>query len=422
MSKLLSGLLSLGRKDTGALMDYDDAKTRAADPNVGVRRKIARRANVQPEILYYLANDADASVRGEIAANPSTPVQADEILCRDGDENVRCRIAEKIARIAPQMSSSERDRAGDMVTGILETLARDEAARIRRALANELKSAKGISPSVIEQLARDHDAADCAPVLRNSPLLSEEFLVELIESGPVREALHAISGRPSLGETVADAIVATDEHDVITTLLSNESAQIREETLDRLVDGAADIDDWHAPLVARPALSARAATSLSRFVTEALLEKLVARKDLDPAVVEAIGEGVRKRLGDGADPDTLPEDGESAADKARRLFAEKKLDEVTVKTAMLRGERQFVIEVVTVLSDIDSAAVRKAFSLASGKGVAAMAWKAGLSADLAHQLQLRLAKVAPSEAVKPAGGGYSMSERDMDWQIEFFGG
>lgn len=421
MSKLLSGLLSLGRKDTGVLMDYDDAKSRAADSNVGVRRKVAKRANVQPEILYFLANDADPGVRGEIAANPSTPVQADEILSRDGDEAVRCRIAEKIARIAPQMSAFERDRAGDIVTGILETLARDEAAKIRRILADELKAARGVSASVIEQLARDHEEAVCAPVLRTSPLLSDAFLVEFIESGPIQAALHAISERPSLGADVADAIVATDERDAITTLLSNESAQIREETLDRLVDDAADIDDWHLPLVTRPALSAQAVTSLSRFVTEALLEKLMARQDLDPTVAETIGEGLRRRLGkDIADAETG--DAESASERVRRLMAEKKLDEAAVKAAMLRGDRQFVIEAVAVLGELGSAAVRKAFSLASAKGVAAMAWKAGLSADLAHQLQLRLAKIAPSEAIKPDGGGYSLSDKDLDWQVEFFGG
>jgi uncharacterized protein (DUF2336 family) len=422
MSKLLSGLLSLGRKDTGALMDYDDAKSRAADSNVGVRRKVAKRANVQPEILYFLANDDDPGVRGEIAANPSTPVQADEVLSRDGDEVVRCRIAEKIARIAPQMSATERDRAGDIVTGILESLARDEAAKIRRVLANELKGARGVSPSVIEQLARDHDEAVCAPVLRTSPLLSDAFLVEFIESGPVQAALSAISERPALGADVADAIVATDERDAITTLLSNDSAQIREETLDRLVDDAADVDEWHVPLVARPALSARAVTSLSRFVTESLLEKLMARKDLDPAVVETIGEGVRRRLGKDAADDGAAEDPESASDKVRRLLGEKKLDEAAVKAAMLRGDRQFVIEAVAVLSEIPSPAVRKVFSLASAKGVTAMAWKASLSAELAHQLQLRLAKVSPSEAIKPAGGRYSLSDKDLDWQVEFFNG
>jgi uncharacterized protein (DUF2336 family) len=42
-----------------------------------------------------------------------------------------------------------------------------------------------------------------------------------------------------------------------TTLLSNKSAQIREETLDRIVDSAADQDAWHPLLVARSSLSAR---------------------------------------------------------------------------------------------------------------------------------------------------------------------
>lgn len=419
MSSLLSGLMSLGRRQGGAMMEYDTAKSRAADQSTGVRRKLAKRANVQPEILYFLAEDADPGVRAEIAANPSTPVQADAILSKDTDAVVRERIAYKIASLAPELSVAERERAGEIVTGILENLARDEAVKIRRVLADSLKDAKGIPQSVVEKLARDPDEAVCVPVLGNSPLLSDEFLVEIIESGPVRAALHAISGRRALGAGVADAIVATDDTEVITTLLSNTSAQIREETLDRIVDGAADRDAWHAPLVARPSLSARAGSALSRFVTDALLETLAARKDLDPAVTDAIGEGVRRRLGDGeADTD----DEEPASEKVRRLFAEQRLTESDVKAAMMRGDRQFVIEAIAALGGVAVPAVRKAFSLASAKGVAALSWKAGLSADLAHQLQLRLAKVSPSEAIKPRGGNYGLSEKDLAWQVEFFGG
>lgn len=419
MSGLLSGLMSLGRRQGGAMMEYDAAKSRAADPDAGARRKLAKRANVQPEILYFLADDADTGVRAEIAANPSTPVQADEILSRDADAAVREKVAYKIAALAPELSAAERDRAGDIVTGILETLARDEAVKVRRVLADSLKDAKGVPASVIEQLARDPDEAVCVPVLENSPLLSDEFLVEIIQSGPVRAALHAISGRSALGADVADAIVATDDTDVITTLLSNKSAQIREETLDSIVDGAADQDAWHAPLVARPSLSARAGSALSRFVTEALLETLTARKDLGPDVADAIGKGVRRRLGgDVADDD----DGETIVEKVRRLFDEQRLTESDVKAAMLRGDRQFAIEAIAILGDTAPPGVRKAFSLASAKGVAAMCRKAGLSAELAHQLQLRLAKVPPSEAIKPKGGGYALSDKDLEWQVEFFGG
>jgi hypothetical protein len=110
MSSLLSGLMSLGRRQGGAMMEYDTAKSQAADPSVSTRRKLAKRANVQPEILYFLAGDSDPGVRAEIASNPSTPVQADEVLSKDSDETVRERIAHKIAALVPELSVDERAR------------------------------------------------------------------------------------------------------------------------------------------------------------------------------------------------------------------------------------------------------------------------------------------------------------------------
>ena len=97
------------------------------------------------------------------------------------------------------------------------------------------------------------------------------------------------------------------------------------------------------------------------------------------------------------------------------------LDEPEIREALARGERTFVIEAIALLGEINSGAVQKAFSLASAKGVAAVVWKAGLSADAAHQIQLRLARIAPSDALKPAGSSYALSEKDRDWQLEFLG-
>lgn len=302
MSALLAGLLSFGRRGGEREVDYETAKARAASRAVSERRNLAGQENVQPEILYFLAADADASVRRSIAANPATPIQADALLSADADEGVRCVVAEKVARLAPGLSAEQRAKAGDVVTGILLRLADDQAVRVRRAIAEELKDAKNVPQEVVERLARDDDATVSVPVLRHSPLLSDGFLIELIASGPVTEALEAIASRETLGADVADAVVATGETDVITALLANRGAQIREETLDRLVEAASDVDAWHAPLVARPMLSPAASKTLSRYVAEDLLERLLDREDLDPATIEAIGTGVRRRLGaDGKD-------------------------------------------------------------------------------------------------------------------------
>lgn len=116
------------------------------------------------------------------------------------------------------------------------------------------------------------------------------------------------------------------------------------------------------------------------------------------------------------------EDEETDREKVRRMHLDGQLDEESVKAAVLRGDRHFVIEAIASLSRLDTTVVQKAFSLASAKGVAAMTWKAGLSAEPAHQMQLRLAKVPPDEAIGPVDGGYALSDTDLDWQIEFFGG
>jgi uncharacterized protein (DUF2336 family) len=400
MSGLIAGLLSLGRSVVGRPVDYENAKRKAADADPDIRRSLARQANVQPEILYYLAEDPDPAIRREIAANPGTPVQADELLAADGDETVRCHVARKVARLAPDLTAEQQQKAGEIVAGILDRLARDETVRVREVLSEELRSARNVPQGVIETLARDAELSVSGPILENSPLLSDAFLIDLIASGPVTEALQSIAGRNGLSADVADAIVDSNRTDAITSLLRNKSAQIRETTLDAIVAGAADVEDWHAPLVERPSLSRGSAAVLSRFVADALVEKLLDRPEIDPEMRAVIAKNVRKRLSP-EDADAAEDGRETAGERAERLFRSGALDETEIHGAIDRGERSFIIEAISLLGGLNRAAVQKAFALASAKGVAAVAWKAGLSAETAHHIQLRVARIPPAEAVKP---------------------
>jgi len=134
------------------------------------------------------------------------------------------------------------------------------------------------------------------PVLEHSPLLSDPVLIEIIRSDPVRGAVAAISRRDGLRGDVADAVAASGEERAITALLSNKSAQIREETLDGLIEIASGVPAWHAPMVSRPVLSARAIARLSGFVADSLLEALCSRKDIDAKTAKLVSENVRERL------------------------------------------------------------------------------------------------------------------------------
>lgn len=102
------------------------------------------------------------------------------------------------------------------------------------------------------------------PVLEYSPLLSDEDLLEIIGRNPIRGTLAAIARRQNVSEPVTEAIVESPDRDAVTALLANPSAQIREETLDRIIDAAPDQEPWHTPLVHRGELSVRAIAPGSR--------------------------------------------------------------------------------------------------------------------------------------------------------------
>ena len=115
----------------GALA-YEEAKAQIQSADPRVRAKLAGRADLRPEMLYYLAEDAEAAVRAEVAANVATPYQADILLSEDRDEAVRAGLAGKVARVLPDLGPADHKRAEAYVEKVLVALARDEAVRVRR--------------------------------------------------------------------------------------------------------------------------------------------------------------------------------------------------------------------------------------------------------------------------------------------------
>jgi uncharacterized protein (DUF2336 family) len=427
MSAVLTRLLSAVRR-RGPLMDYEEAKRLAVDEDAAVRRSLARRGDVQPEILYFLAEDPETAIRRAVATNSATPLQADLLLAGDDDADVRCRVARKIAQIAPQLDDAQRARVGGLVVEVLETLARDRLPEVRRILAEELKDAANVAEGVIHRLATDRAISVAGPVLANSPLLSDEILLEIIASDPIAGALSAISERRDLNAGLSEAIAASDDEAAVAALLANPSAQIREETLDRLVDDAASRPRWHRPLVERPLLSARAIRGLAAFVADGLVQTLLKRRDIDADTAQSVRRIVRQRLeapaGDAgaADADTDAEaDAGAEAARARRLHAKGRLDQAALEKALATGDRRFVVAALALLAGMDAPVVRRIAAQSSAKGMVALAWKAGLGARFAVQLQLRLARIAPDATLKPRpGDAFPLSPDEMDWHLEFF--
>jgi uncharacterized protein (DUF2336 family) len=404
---------------------YEAAMRIAESEDAEARLALASNADVAPEILYYLAEDEDPRIRLAVARNPATPRHADSFLSRDGDIEVRSELAGKIARLAPELDAEQRETVRKMTVEDLETLARDEMARVRSMISTTLQDVRTAPPDVvnrvIETLARDSDLTVSGPLLENSPLLRDEVLIEIIASPPVQGAVAAISRRWEVSTEVSDAIIDTDEEPAIVSLLRNESAQIREETLDRLIETAAARPGLHEPLVRRPRLSSANALKLAKFVALALVAELKRKNGLDDRTTGLLSEELARRIDEdpegavGLESDNPVDERNSAV----RLHNNGKLTDKVVSVALASGRRAFLMAALSLRSGLEEPMVHSLISSRNAKAMTALAWKAELNMAFALQLQLRLGNIEPRAAIRPdQDGRFPLSADDMNWQID----
>lgn len=426
----------LGQPDTDPL-SYEQARELARHQDPDVRRELAERTDIVPEILYYLAEDPDPRVRRAIIANTTTPPLAHLLLAHDDDEDVRCDLAAKIARLAPQLSEHEQGRVQAAILEVLDNLARDQIPRVRQILSEALKDVADAPPDVIRQLARDVEVAVAAPVLEFSPVLTDEDLLEIIASSPMSAKLSAISRRRLVTPLVADAIAGTADGDAIAVLLANGSAQIREETLDRLIEAAPRHPSWHEPLVRRPSLGGDAAVRLARFVADNLILVLQQREDLPPDAAREVARVVHRRLGEppngaAGGVKTAPpgikvtatdwhRPSRQALERASFMASRGLLTEKVVEDALFAADEEFVTAALAVLGHVPPEVVSAAILSSSPQGIVAVAWKAGMSPQCAVHLQAQLGRVAPGAILRPTRtAGYALKPDELEWQIDLF--
>jgi len=152
---------------------------------------------------------------------------------------------------------------------------------------------------VIEILANEEiDIA--SPLLMHSPVLTDESLIEIVRRR-TRSHRLAITMRRTIGTNLCDALVETNETDVISALLNNHGAQITQATLIYLTDQSRHIDEFREPLLRREDLGADLAKKMYSWVSNALRSYIVHhyhvnRHELDVLLAEATREALEKAL------------------------------------------------------------------------------------------------------------------------------
>ena len=378
------------------------------------QHELAGRTDAGEDVLHYLAQNGEAATRRAVAANPAASPQSNRLLADDPECDVRGELARKIGKLFPGLLLIEIKHLRDLTIETLEQLSRDEEPRVRAILAEEIKHLDCVPQSVVKRLAHDVELSVCMPIIEYSPLLADADLIEIVATAHANAMLSAVARRKGLSGDISGAIVATHDTSAIAALLTNVDARIRKKTLDTIVSQAAEIAEWHGPLVLRAELSPRAIRRIASFVGRGFIDMLASRHDLD----DATRSHLKRRL----DERRAEEDGTHPAPDTVD-FAQRKasLDDGVVAAAEA-CHKDLVIDTLSVLTKVDEAVVRRILESGSAKAVTALAWRAGLSMRVAFKIQNSVMRLKGADLLAARGGiDFPLSEDEMRWHLGYFG-
>ncbi|MBI1208813.1 MAG: DUF2336 domain-containing protein [Azospirillum sp.] len=339
---------------------------------------------------------------------------ADSAVGEDG----RAMLATKLARLLPDLSRDKLARVEHLALRALETLARDQAVKVREALAGAIKDVACAPHGVCLRLARDIERSVAEPILRYCMTLTDDDLRMIINGQPAPWSLSAIARRDQLSEPVSDAVFESGDTVATGALIDNPGARIAESTLSRMVDESIRRPEWQGGLARRTGLPAPLALRLAHFVDQSVLEFLRGRRDIDSPTARMIVAVARRRL-DWLEA-TVPN--EPPGDRARRLLRAGLLDDDVIGDALSWTQIDFVRTALALLARLPLGTIDAILKSRSPRGVTALAWRAGLSMRTAVHLQSTAAMIPPRLLLNARDGtAYPLSEAEMSWQLELFG-
>lgn len=208
----------------------------------------------------------------------NTSLTSDDVakLLQDPSPENRAGAAEKVGTQFAQGELSDSERA--IAEDIFKAMVKDAEVRVRKALSETLKDNPDVPHEVATSLAKD--VADVAiPMIESSSVLTDEDLREIVKTKGAEHQV-AIAGRDEVSADVADMLVDTGNEQVVATLVGNDGADIKESTLERVLDEFGDSELVNAPMAQRTKLPIAVAERLVTLVTENLQQHIMTHHEL----------------------------------------------------------------------------------------------------------------------------------------------
>lgn len=306
------------------------------------------------------------------AAQLLTPQDIERLLS-ENTPDVRIEVIEKIADAHLNRKYSLHDFA--IAEQVMRILVKDTEIGVRLALAMRLKDNPYIPSDIILALANDIDRV-AAPVIENSPVLSDDDLVTLINTCKSAVKQTAVAMRKQISREVAAALVATRNPEVVSRLARNSDADISTETYSEIIRDHSNNQDIMKSVSDRPNLPVTIVEKVITLVSESLATALRTKYDVSPSVISAETEKTREiatlMLVEG---DSGKHDIEKLVEQ---LYTFARLTPSIILTSLCRGNLYFFETSLAHLSNIPIQNAQTLIHDKGGLGFKALYSKAGL--------------------------------------------
>ena len=199
-------------------------------------------------------------------------------LLQDPNSDNRAAAAMKVASTFTGESLTESERA--IAEDIFRAMVNDAAVRVREALSDSLKDNPLVPHDVAATLAKDVESV-AMPMIESSEVLTDEDLVEIVSTRG-SDIQKAVAGRSNVSARVADALVDSDNEDVVATLVGNEGAEINEGTFGRVLDRFGESEKVNSPMAHRTDLPVGVSERLVTMVSEKLRDHIMTHHEISP--------------------------------------------------------------------------------------------------------------------------------------------
>lgn len=157
---------------------------------------------------------------------PSLIPELDDIV-RRGDPQRRADAVRRISELFLQGAASFRPDHVDLFDGVLSSLVPHAEIAARADLAERLSTLANAPRGLVGQLAHDDEIAIAGPLLRHSPVIDENMLLE-IASMKGQGHLLAMAERDTLSPDLTDVMVARGDRAVVRRAAANAGARFSE--------------------------------------------------------------------------------------------------------------------------------------------------------------------------------------------------